>query len=276
MNQYRLKDHTTIKIGGLPQKFYVVASERELAALIGELGNNFYLLGAGSNILAADCLRRPVIKLAGGFDYIRADAGGKIEVGAATLFRRVLAYCCEHNLQGVENLAMIPASIGGLIAMNASAFGRGIADSLVEVEVMDGFASSRRIFGQDIKFSYRTSSIKGNIILRAWLKLSEGKGLRERIVSIVNQRCRSQDFTRPSCGCIFKNPPDNFAGKLIDDCGLKGLRRNDAQVSEKHANFIVNLGQASYGDVDYLIGVIKDKVKQRTGILLEEEIIRWI
>ncbi len=269
-----LRDFTTIKIGGEAKYFFVVDNDEELRSLVSKL-DNFYILGKGSNLLVKDSLiDTPIIKLGKGYNYIKQKEG-RLEIGAATTLASILNYCLKYNWGGFSNLAGIPASLGGLLLMNASSFGKEASLYLEELEVMAKTARIIRIKKEDLIFGYRFSSLGGYIILRAWFKAFAQKNLKEEISFFLKRRYSSQDFTFPNCGCVFKNPAQLSAAFLIDACGLKGLSRNDAQVSLRHANFIINRHRATYNDVDYLIGIIKDKVYQRFGVVLEEEIERW-
>lgn len=270
-----LRDYTTIKIGGETRYFFVVHTPEELAFLVRRYRNSFYLLGAGSNLLIKDGkLSKVVVKLGEEFNYIDKREN-LLEAGAAVPFSRLLKYAVENNFGGLENLAGIPASLGGLLSINASSFGRNIGSFLEEAEVMNERGDINRIKKEQVIFGYRYSSLRNYIILRAWLKLDEDKDVRQKVRGFIKLRRQSQDFDFPSCGCIFKNPPLYASGFLIDTCGLKGVKKNGAQISHKHANFIVNLGGARYNDVDYLINLVKDRVYQRYNIVLEEEICRW-
>ena len=293
-----LKDYTTIKIGG-DGYLFAPHDRDQLHKNIIELGEDFYLLGGGSNLLIKDtAIEKPIIKLGDGFKYIEPYKDKDcLEVGGATLLADLLNYCIKNELEGLERLAGIPATIGGIIANGASSFGFNISSYLDKVEVMDRRGIAKELSAEGIDFSYRSSSLKGEIIVRAWFKLKKSKSIKERIKEFVSKRLASQDFGYPSCGCIFKNPKitnsEEFkkkypkvifpkdsgnlsAGYLIDLCGLKGEQKNDACISLKHANFIVNLGRARYNDVSYLIDKIKDEVYRRYAISLEEEVEKWV
>ncbi|UCG34822.1 MAG: UDP-N-acetylmuramate dehydrogenase [Candidatus Omnitrophota bacterium] len=271
-----LAPFTTIKIGGVAEHFFIAHTSDDLGKIIEECSGQFYLLGAGSNLLISDSfITRPVIKLGEKFCYTKYD-GELLEAGAATPVSSVINYTLRRSLSGLEGFAGIPATVGGLVAMNASAFGSDVSSSLVKLQVMDYNANLKVLEREEIKFDYRQSSVKNSmVILRAWFGLNPEADLRSKIDSFLKTRYATQDFEFPSCGCIFKNPPSNAAGFLIESCGLKGLRCNDARVSLKHANFIVNLGKARYQDVDSLIQTVKEKVYNTHQIKLLEEIERW-
>lgn len=271
-----LKDYTSIKIGGIAKNIFIVRDADELRGVFAECGSDVYVLGRGSNILVSDgIIETPVIKLGKEFSFIRED-DGLMDIGGATPLSLALQYCLSKDLAGLHNLAGIPASIGGMAVMNASAYGRDMYSLLDKAEVMDKQGGISFIEKADIKSAYRWTSLRGQIVLSVRLSLERDKNIKAQMREFLGRRMQSQDFSRPSCGCIFKNPVGESAGLLIEKCGLKGLRRGEAQVSLKHANFIVNMGQASCNDVDYLIQKIKDTVNVRCGIILEEEIERWV
>jgi UDP-N-acetylmuramate dehydrogenase len=187
----------------------------------------------------------------------------------------LLKYTLANNLGGFECLAGIPATVGGLVVMNASSYGREISACLHEVEVMDGSGNIKNLKKEEIFFSYRKSSLGDYVVLRSWFEIVKDHDVKAKVSNYLKTRMSKQDFEFPSCGCIFKNPVEKPAGFLIEACGLKGFKKNDAQISPKHANFIINLNKARYNDVDYLTSCIKESVHKKFGIVLEEEIKRW-
>jgi UDP-N-acetylmuramate dehydrogenase len=270
-----LKDYTSIKIGGKAKQFFLVHALENLSQIIKDFGPEFYLLGKGSNLLISDqIINQPVVKLSQEFDYIRK-ADNYLEAGAATTLSRLLTYCRENNLGGLENLVGIPASVGGLLFMNGSSYGSCISSALAEVEVLDRKGKRATLAKEQIEFGYRFSSLQDKVIVKARFNFSGSKFSEQKMRESLNKRFRSQDLNFPSCGSIFKNPAEFSAGHLIDSCTLKGLKKGDAQISLKHANFIINLRSAKYDDVDYLIRKIKEEVYKKYSIILEEEIKRW-
>jgi len=270
-----LKNYTSIKIGGKAKYFYTAANIDDLDRIVADIGPDFYLLGKGSNLLIADSLiKRPVVKLGENFAYLE-EKGNLLEVGASTPLSFLIKYCLENDLSGVENLVGIPATVGGLLAMNAASFGRSISSSLVEVDVMNREGGVKTLEKGEITFKYRFSSLQKYIILGARFGLSSKENLKREVSEFLGKRLSTQDFDFPSCGCIFKNTPEFNASFLIDSSRLKGQRRGDAQISLRHANFIVNCGCAKYNDVDYLIKKIKDQIYKKYSIILQEEVKRW-
>jgi len=271
-----LRKYTSIKIGGKAQHFFLTSTRDDLHRVIKDIGPSFYVLGKGSNLLIQDRLiKKPIIKLGHDFNYIKKN-GNFIEIGASTPLPFLIKYCIANNLAGLENLVGIPATMGGLIFSNASAYGSSISSCIKEVDLLDREGNFKTLKKNAITFDYRFSSLKDYIILGAKFSLSPDVNLKQKASNLLKKRLRSQDFNFPSCGCIFKNPANSeSAGFLIESCGLKKQRKGDAQVSGRHANFIINLGRARYSDVDYLIEKIKDRVYKKYNITLEEEIKRW-
>jgi UDP-N-acetylmuramate dehydrogenase len=271
---HSLADFTTIKIGGEARYFFTAESIEALKKVLKKCQGAFYILGGGSNLLVTDNpIEKCVIKLGEEFNYIRKEK--YLEVGSRTPLSHLIKYVSANNLGGFDNLTGIPATIGGLVMMNASSFGREISAYLREVEVMDNRGDIKIFKKEEISFSYRKSSLNDYIILRVWFEVVKDYDVKAKISNFLKTRMSKQDFEFPNCGCIFKNPIEKPAGFLIEACGLKGLKKNDAQISPKHANFIINLNKARYNDVDYLTSCIKESVHKKFGIVLEEEIKRW-
>ena len=271
-----LKDLTSIRIGGKAKRLLVVNSRKEACLIVRKIGFSFYILGNGSNILVKDCLiERPVITLGRRFNYL-VQKGEYLDVGASTSLSFLVKYCIRNNLSGLENLSGVPAQIGGLVAMNASAFGTNVSDLIQSVEVVNKNGEIEHLKKKQIQFSYRFSSLENYIVLSVRLGLKNSTNIKEKVRKILKKRFVSQECYLPSCGSIFKNPQGDKAGLLIDSCGLKGAEKGGAQVSVKHANFIVNKCSACYSDVEYLIRRIKDRVYSKYSVFLKEEVKRWV
>jgi len=272
-----LSDYTTIRIGGRVKDFFIANSLEDLKNLVSDLGETLCLLGKGSNLLVKDePLKCPVVKLGQEFNCIREDKKDLYYVGAGTPFSYLVRYCLNHNLGGLEALTGIPATLGGMLFMNASSFGEEISSSICEVKVMLLDGSIKVLGKSQVDFAYRQSSLENCIILGARINLRKDNLSKQGISSFLRFRIESQDLYNPSCGCIFKNPDKFSAGFLIDSCNFKGLSKGKASVSRRHANFIINSGGAKYTDVDYLINKIKDQVYKKYSIILKEEIKRWV
>ncbi|MCF7869551.1 MAG: UDP-N-acetylmuramate dehydrogenase [Candidatus Omnitrophica bacterium] len=271
-----LRQLTTLEIGGRAEYFFVVRDNFELSKLLKEIGSQFYILGNGSNLLIKDGLiKKPVVKLIDKFELIKPK-GNLLEVGSSTLLSFLVKYCINNCLGGIENLAGIPATVGGMLSSAASSFGVSIFNYLEMVEVMDKFGNINMIKKDKINYSYRRSGLEDKIIIKGFFKFSKNnKEIKKKIQNIIKKRITLQDFSFPSCGSVFKNPVSAVAGALIEQAGLKGKRKGDIKISDKHANFILNVGKGSYCQADYLIKQIKDLIYQREGIVLEEEVKRW-
>jgi UDP-N-acetylmuramate dehydrogenase len=295
-----LKEYTTFKIGGPARYFFVAKNKEDLKNAIFWAKKKklpFFILGGGSNVLFSDNgFKGLVIKLQNTQYKIR---NTKIVAEAGVPLQKLVLETAKRGLSGLENLAGIPGTLGGGIWGNAGAFGREIGDLVEEVKVLDVGSSKlevKRLKNKDCKFGYRDSIFKRKknlIILEATLRLKRGKRkeIEEKIKEFLKLRKEKQPLEFPSAGSVFKNVPiekvpkeirekfkekikDGFlpAGVLIEAAGLKGFQIGGAKISEKHANFIVNVGEAKANDVKELIEKIKKEVKKKFKIQLEEEI----
>ncbi len=273
-----LEARNTLRLRAAASIMFTAHNADDLSAFMKKYHSqdNFYLLGAGSNIFIEDSiLNKPVLALGKEFSYIERLGPLRLGIGAASLLSKVISYTMEENLKGLEELVGIPATIGGMLAVNASSFGKKFTSLIESVTVVDKNGDIKRFSKNEIKSSYRYSSLRDYIVMSAVLKLGNDENVKDKVVWYLNKRMSAQDFAYPSPGCVFKNPPGVSAGYLIDRCGLKGFSVGKAQVSLKHGNFIINKGGAKASDIDYIIKVIKERVNDRFGVLLEEEIIRW-
>lgn len=272
-----LKRHTSIRIGGEADYFVKVYNQKallEVLKVIKKRRLKYIILGAGTNVLFGDKgYKGVVISLHGDFKSIKRWAGGFI-AGSGLLIRDLLKKCLETGYAGAEFLAGIPGTIGGAIKGNAGAFGHSISEIVKEVSILDEKFNIKDYKREEIEFGYRHSGIEDKkIILSAKIELKkmDRKKIEKAIKDYLKKRRMNQP-KEPSLGCFFKNPLPESAGKLIDECGLKGRRFGDAMVSERHANFIVNIGRARAVNVLKLAGFIKKKVKKEKGIELKPEV----
>ena len=262
---------TTMRCGGKIARLYEPDSKEQVRELIKEL-DDFIVLGGGSNMIFADTLiARAVIRLGKGFATITCD-GNLISAGAALLTGKLLSYCSRGALAGLEFLAGIPGTIGGALFMNAGTATLGIMDAIVDVEIAckDGIFTLRR---EDIHYGYRHGGIAQSAVIlgaRFALKDALSQDVADTIASFMEKR-RSQPVGCSS-GSVFKNPPGSSAGMLIEQAGLKGFAIGGAKVSEVHANYIINVGNASTSDIKDLISMIKHRVWEKFGIELIEEV----
>lgn len=275
-----LKNCTTFKIGG-PAKYFLEAKTKEdliqAVTWAKEKGTAFFVLGGGSNVLASDNgYAGLVVKLRLASCQVRTT---KIVAEAGVKLDELVKLSAKSGLTGIEWAAGIPkATVGGAIYNNAGAFESCMADIVETVEVFDAADSKiKKLNKEKCNFTYKQTIFKQQenlIVLSCCLKLRKGncKKIREKIARVLDYREKNHPMDLPSAGCIFINPFNISAAELIERAGLKGQKMGDAQISQKHANFIVNLGKARAADVLRLIDLIKKTVKQKFGIALKEEI----
>lgn len=272
---------TTFRVGGKAEVVCFVedfgALERVLA-YAGETGTPYLVVGRGSNLLVRDRgVKGLVIMLRGDLACFerRGERRDLVFAGAGLHLSELLKACSREGLGGLEFLAGIPGTVGGAVAMNAGAWGKETADVVWDVEMV--MPSGERISGprSTLSFSYRQFTMpEGAVIAKAGFRLiPESPDLvAERERHYLELRKKTQPLEYPSGGSVFKNPPKDFAGRLIERVGLKGFRIGGAMISGKHANFIVNTGGATAGDVLALMELAKTRVKEETGVDLEPEI----
>jgi UDP-N-acetylmuramate dehydrogenase len=271
---------TTFQIGGPADLLVEVANQRALGHLLREVeaaSAPFHLLGLGSNVLVPDAgLRGVVARLGGELRRARVrgelvSAGGALPL--ATLARRTV----QRGLVGLEALAGFPSTVGGAVFMNAGCYGTEIKDLLVSATVLERDGRRHRVTLADLAPAYRSTSLRasGAVVTRAVLQLRAGDGARalRRIDEINAQRRRSLPSSVPNAGSTFRNPPGDYAGRLIEACGLKGLTEGGAQISSVHANVIVNRGGALAEQVVTLMRVARAAVEERFGVVLVPELI---
>lgn len=275
-----LSQFTTFRVGGPARYFLIARNFNELKAGIYFARDQqipLFFLGKGSNVLVSDSgFDGLVIKLGGDFNSIRVDEN-KIMCGAAALLAYAAREAAARSLSGLEWAAGIPGTAGGAVRMNAGAFGFDMSGIVESAVVLDTDALELKKYSrQQLKFGYRQSSFAASeLILEVTCKLSRAD--REKITatmeSIFNERKKRQPLGVRSAGSIFKNPPEDSAGRLIETCGLKGYMVGGAAVSEKHANFIVNTGNATAKEIYNLIRKIQQQVYEMSGVMLEPEIV---
>jgi UDP-N-acetylmuramate dehydrogenase len=271
-----LSRYTSFRIGGPADYFFEPADTEDLIALVNYLRGRdvpLMIVGKGSNMLVADeGIRGAVINLQEGFDQCAIE-NDLIRVGAGMTIARFVDFCIRNSFKGVEMLAGIPGTVGGAIIMNAGAYGGEISDTLVDVEILRA-GRIVRIPRAEAGFAYRKSAVAGDIVLGGTFRMERGdvEELMEMRRELLIKRNRAQPVNFPNSGSMFKNPPGSHAARLIEEAGLKGKRSGMAQISEKHANFIVNHGDARAEDVLALITQARDAVRKKFGISLELEV----
>lgn len=274
-----MKDYTTFKIGG-PADLFIEPENRDKLSLLIRLCVKFNIpfmfIGAGSNILISDKgIDGVVFKLSDSFDYVDI-SGTDITAGAATSLAKLAKCAQRQSLSGLEFASGIPGSLGGAVLMNAGAYGGEMKDVITETEYIDKCGDIRIVKKENHDFSHRHSffSDGGKYILSSKMSLipKDKNEISATMKDLNNRRKEKQPLEKPSAGSTFKRPEGFFAAKLIEDAGLKGISVGDACVSEKHAGFIVNNGNASCDDVMHLIEKVQNSVFEKFGIKLEPEV----
>ncbi len=273
-----LAPYTTMGIGGVAPLFLEPPSTRGMAdalSILNRLQLPLLVLGRGSNLLLCDQDFSRVVLFTGGLNRIEEMEDCRLKVGGGAPFAKVLAFCVDRGLSGLEPLAGIPGTLGGMVAMNAGSFGCAIGELVEEVRLVTLQGSVETVKGEEVEWGYRYSSLRGRgvvteVVLR--LRGSDPASVRNELRGFQRRRETRQPLGFPSAGSVFKNPPGHHAGELVERVGLKGRRCGDAAISEVHANFIVNLGRARCADVLELIGLAKAAVFKAFGIELEEEV----
>lgn len=278
-----MKNHTSFKIGGPAAALCAPKDRRQLRELVGFVqreGLDSWYIGNGSNLLVSDKgLNGIAILLDSSFD-------GEIEVDGTVLLspagKKLSAVCaaaCAAGLTGLEFAYGIPGSVGGAVYMNAGAYGGEMKDRLLWVEYLAPTGEIVRLEQEQLSLSYRHSrfmeeGMQGSCIVRAAFGLQRGEkaAIQSEMDRILNQRRQKQPLEYPSAGSTFKRPQGAFAAQLIDECGLKGFTVGGAQVSEKHAGFVINTGKATCADVLELTRQVRECVQEKTGYLLELEV----
>lgn len=276
-----LNKHTTLRIGG-PVKFFIEPKDAQDLKLLISFAKRYKIhlsvIGAGSNILAGDKrLRRIVVKLSSPFFKKITFRGGFVEAGSGLILSELISETAKRGLSGAEFLSGIPGTLGGALSMNAGAWGSQISRAVMRITVMDINGKIKSLAKEEIDFAYRKSSLGKFIILGATLKFfkKDKRKIRQDIERYRKQRNILQDSSFPNAGCVFRNPPGGYAGRLIDLCGLKGRSFGGACISSKHANFILNRNNARAGDILKLMELIKKEVKNNFKINLYPEIKIW-
>ncbi|QNO14532.1 UDP-N-acetylmuramate dehydrogenase [Alkalicella caledoniensis] len=275
---YPLKEYTTFKIGGPADYFVTPETEEQVLHVINIAKENsipFFILGKGSNILVPDeGFRGLVINLSDKFNKIESSQERIYAQSGATL-TDVSKTALVHSLTGLEFAIGIPGSLGGAVFMNAGAYGGEMKDCIHEVK----FIRDNKILTEhreNLEFGYRKSTFqkKNDIVIGAWLQLKKGNydEIKAVMEELTQKREEKQPLEMPSAGSVFKRPEGYFAGKLIQDSGLRGFKVGNAEVSTKHCGFIVNAGGATAQDVKGLVEEIQKRVKEKFGVELEREI----
>ncbi|MDF3047597.1 MAG: murB [Candidatus Midichloriaceae bacterium] len=266
------------QVGGTASALYKPQDTDDLQFFLKNLDPEipFFVFGVGSNMLISDQgFPGVAIRLGREFNYAHKIGEDELVVGAATLDVNLAEFACGNSIAGLEFLSGIPGTIGGALAMNAGAYGSEIKDVLISAHAINKAGELRELSVADLGYFYRGNSLEGDwVFVDAKLKGKVGnkQEIEERIKQIQVERNATQPVRSKTGGSTFKNPEGHKAWQLIDGAGCRGLRIGDAQVSELHCNFFLNLGNATASDLLNLINEVKERVYKKSGIMLKEEI----
>jgi len=269
---------TSFGIGGVARRFIQPRTIEELAVVVAQFnksGTRFRILGGGTNLLIKSReITEPVVCL-GKLRALSLD-GERVRVEAGMPLGRLVTRCGREGLAGIEALAGIPGTLGGALMMNSGGRHGWIGEVVSEVTCVDA-GGLTTLPAEKICFAYRDSGLRGRVVAAAelLLKRADAAGIAMRRGAVLAEKRRSQPLTAKSAGCVFRNPPGQYAGQLIEAAGFKGARVGGAMVSPLHANFIINTGGATADDVLRLIEKIREKILKNYNVLLELEIEIW-
>ena len=277
-----MSNHTTFRIGGTADYFVMPSSIAELQSIVNLLKKSdieYYVIGNGSNLLVGDRgFRGVIIQLSDEFSEVSYIDDVTVKVMSGMKLSRLGNQLADRGLAGFEFATGIPGTIGGAVRMNAGAYGGEIKDIIVSADVLDADGNIITLDKAELELGYRTSCIikRGYIVVSATFRLEkkDTDKIKEYIRELSVKRRTKQPLEYPSAGSTFKRPEGYYAAKLIEEAGLKGLSAGDAQVSEKHAGFVINKGNATAKDVCVLTDKIMEEVMKKDGVKLELEVIK--
>ena len=275
-----MRKHTSWRAGGVAESMYQPADMNDLLVFLRSMpvDEPLYAVGLGSNLLVRDGgLRGTVLMLHGTLSALHLEMDGSIYAEAGVPGAKLARFAALHDLSGAEFFAGIPGTIGGMLAMNAGCYGSETWEKVLRVMTVNRQGEVHLRAAADYEIGYRHVALREGCeewFTAAWLAFDRGQGAtaRNEIKALLSKRIASQPLSLPNAGSVFRNPPGDHAARLIEQCGLKGKRIGAAQVSEKHANFIVNVGNASAADIELLINEVQTVVEQRTGVRLQCEV----
>jgi UDP-N-acetylmuramate dehydrogenase len=290
-----MKKYTSWRAGGEAERMYIPADLADLTQFIRDLPEDepVHMVGLGSNLLVRDGgIKGTVVVLHARLNDLRLEQqneeGGLIYAGAGVACAKVARFAALHNLTGAEFLVGIPGTVGGALAMNAGCYDTETWGVVEQVKTLSRTAQLCEHLPGDYEIGYRHVALKParaedqkkecfadeEWFVGGWFRLSNGKdsASRKKIKELLTKRINSQPLGLPNAGSVFRNPPGDHAARLIESCGLKGFFIGGAMVSSKHANFIINTGDAAAADIEAVIRAVRNTVKEQTGIVLEPEV----
>ena len=274
-----LKDLVWFRAGGAAEVLFRPADAADLATFLAARPDDMRVcvIGVGSNLLVRDGgIPGVTVRLSAGFGKIETQ-GTRVRAGAAALDGAVARIAADAGIAGLEFLRGVPGTIGGALKMNAGCYGREIKDIFVEASALDARGNAIRLTPADMAFVYRKTQVRDELIFTEAVfegTLDQPSAIKARMEELNANREASQPIRSKTGGSTFKNPPGHKAWQLIDDAGCRGLKMGDAQVSEKHTNFLINLGDAKAADIEALGEEVRKRVKAKSGVELEWEIKR--
>jgi UDP-N-acetylmuramate dehydrogenase len=276
LSNVSLDAYTTWRVGGVAAQLYKPKNLQDLSCFLKHLSKEHhpFFLGLGSNLLVRDGgLKETVILTQAGLTELATMSDDSFRAESGVTCAKVARFCVKNNFAQAEFFAGIPGTIGGALAMNAGAFGGETWDYVVAVETIDREGNIHLRAPSEYHISYRTVIGPEEWFVAGHFKLPKGDGeqTQKNIKALLKLRNEKQPIGLPSCGSVFKNPEGDHAGRLIEACGLKGYCIGGAGVSEKHANFIINTGDATAQDIEALVAYIQKTVKEKTGVELHPE-----
>jgi len=274
-----MRKHTSWRAGGAAERMYQPADLDDLQVFLRSLpvDEPLCVVGLGSNLLVRDGgIRGTVVLMHGALKVLRME-GESIYAEAGIPGAKLARFAAQHNYCGAEFFAGVPGTLGGLLAMNAGCYGSETWEKVLRVQTIDRNGKLRIRTSIDYEIGYRYVALHNGSeewFVSAWMRFEKGGGetARREIKTLLSRRIASQPLSQPNAGSVFRNPPCDHAARLIQQCGLKGRRIGGAQVSEKHANFIVNTGGATAADIENLINEVQRVVEQQTGVKLHPEV----
>jgi len=272
-----LRDHCSYRTGGQAEFYAAVQTEDELTEALKFAADRkleITILGGGYNVLISDSGVKGLVINTSGLNCHTIVNATDVYAGAGVIIDELAGETAAMGLAGMEEMSGIPGCVGGAVKMNAGAFTTEIKDIAVYVDMVDFDGRKYRVSNADAGFGYRRAQGLRGIVLGAMFRLKQGvaEEIKNRRAEILEKRADKQPLHLPSCGSVFKRPEGNYAGTLIEKCGLKGYSIGGAQVAEKHANFILNTGNATADDIYRLIKHVQGTVEKETGVRLEREV----
>jgi UDP-N-acetylenolpyruvoylglucosamine reductase len=275
-----MRKYTSWRAGGVAERMYQPADLEDLRVFLRGLPADepLYAVGLGSNLLVRDGgLRGTVLMLHGTMSELHIEMDGSVYAGAGVPGAKLARFSAAHNLHGAEFFVGVPGTLGGMLAMNAGCYGSETWEKVLRVQTVNRHGEMHVRSPREYEIGYRHVALRDaseEWFVAAWLQFTKGDGeaARQGIKALLSKRIASQPLSLPNAGSVFRNPQGDHAARLIEQCGLKGRRIGGAQVSEKHANFIVNLGDATAADIENLIEEVQLAVGQKTGVSLQCEV----